>query len=151
MINPAGKGWGIHLLIFSHTATQLKGAGWVLLSAVLAPSLSSWPCSEPCKSENPGWERVRGAETRGQHLRQARNQAHEFHQHFSISKCILPPQGILGKDIFPALIFVRHRSHCVGAFLTYRNKSAQERPSDFSLTAEVFLTTVCVKNNQHEK
>lgn len=26
------------------------------------------------------------------------------------------PQGILGKDIFPALIFVRHRSHCGWCF-----------------------------------
>lgn len=25
-----------------------------------------WPCSEPCKSENPGWERVRGGEMQGQ-------------------------------------------------------------------------------------
>lgn len=66
MINPAGKGWWIHLLIFNHTATQFKGAGWVLPRAVLAPSLSSWPCPEPCKSENPGWEWAGGAQTQGQ-------------------------------------------------------------------------------------
>lgn len=83
MINPAGKGWWIHLLISKHTATQFKGAGWVLLRAVLAPSLSSWPC----KGENPAWEQHPAADTGPA---QARNPAHEFHQHFTISKCILP-------------------------------------------------------------
>lgn len=109
MANPAGKGWGIHLLIFNHTAQRSCAGSQPLLLALLR-ALQEWEPSLGVSTDTgPG-------------------QAHGFHQHFTISKCILPHRAYWARTFSPLLSLWDINLIMVGAFLTYRNKSAWGRP-----------------------
>lgn len=131
MANPAGKGWGIHLLIFNHTAQRSCAGSQPLLLALLR-ALQEWEPSLGVSTDTgPG-------------------QAHGFHQHFTISKCILPHRAYWARTFSPLLSLWDINLIMVGAFLTYRNKSAQGRPPVILWFFFLSLAIVYVKHNQHE-
>lgn len=134
--------------IWNDKSCRQKVGEFIYLSSTTQPHNSkelagccselSWlPASPPGPAQSLAeWEPRLGAGLwcRDSGPAQARNQACEFHQHFTISKCILPHKAYWARTFSLLLSPWDIDLIMVGAFLTYRNKSAQERPSDFVIS-----------------